>query len=166
MRSLLPPPEMLRTDSAAPETDSAAGSPPSASPSSSHSETLPGGIAPSRILLAKTLSDAGMRVLGYDPLAGPAARTLLQYDAVVVDSLVDCVRDAAAVVVTTPDAMFQNLSAKDLRAVKKRVLVVDFWRILGDRLRGEEGIDYLPAGRCHDDGSAGERLAKLWRESG
>jgi hypothetical protein len=71
-------------------------------------------------------------------------------------------RDAVGVVVTTPDAAFRNLSAKDLRGGRSKVLVVDFWRILSDQLDGESAIDYLPAGRCHDELVAGERLSKLW----
>jgi hypothetical protein len=60
-------------------------------------------------------------------------------------------RDADVVIVATPDPEFTQLAAADFQAEGRTVLVVDFWRILSDRLSGAAGIDYLPYGRGADD---------------
>jgi UDPglucose 6-dehydrogenase len=115
------------------------------------------------ILIAKALSDAGMRVLAYDPLAASAARTVLQYEAVVVDSLESCLRDATVVAIATPDDAFKRLTAANLRRADGReVTVVDFWRILDGELAGKDGIRYVPIGRCLDQDRSARGVESLW----
>jgi UDPglucose 6-dehydrogenase len=116
------------------------------------------------IFMARALSNAGMRVLGYDPLAGGAARTVLQYEAVVVDTMEECLRGAGVVVVATPDPVFERLTAAQLLGDKERVTVIDFWRVLA-RLEGEAGIHYVAAGRGPRDLDSTAGLDAMWRES-
>jgi UDPglucose 6-dehydrogenase len=114
------------------------------------------------IFLAKALSEAGLRVIGYDPLAAAPARTALQYHTVVEDSVEGALRDATLVLVTTPDDRFKNLTAGQIRGDKPEVTVVDFWRCMEQNLSGQPGIRYLPVGRCWDEPQAVESLKKLW----
>lgn len=116
------------------------------------------------VYMARALADAGMRVLGFDPLAGSAARTVLQYEAVVVDSVEECLRDATVVVIATPDPVFSRLSAAELRGGKEQVTVIDFWRVLASQLEGQDGIRYLAAGRWAGDDEVSKELETLWRE--
>lgn len=117
------------------------------------------------ILMAKAMSDAGMRVLAYDPLAGQAARTVLQYEAVVVDSLESCLRDATVVAVATPDEAFKRLKVADLLGSgKSEVMVVDFWRILDAELEGKDGIRYIPIGRCVESDRFARGVEMLWSD--
>ena len=114
------------------------------------------------IYLARALSDAGYRVLGYDPLAGPNADVALKYKALVVDSLETCLAEADAVLITTMDAQFTALSAEDFARGDRRVTVVDFWRCMSAKLAGHPMINYVPMGRCLDDAGAAVALHELW----
>ena len=100
----------------------------------------------------------GIRVIGYDPLAGDMATAELNGQAVVLDSLKDCLAQADVVLVATPDPEFVALTAADFSDGSRRVVVIDFWRILADKLAGQPGIEYAPYGR---GGSSDQHLAKL-----
>jgi len=115
------------------------------------------------VLLARALSEAGLRVMGYDPLAGQAARTALQYHIVVVDSLTEALRDATTVLVTTPDDCFRRLTPEQVRGDKPQVTVVDFWRCVEKNLAGQPNIRYLPIGRCWNEAEAATTLSRLWQ---
>lgn len=112
------------------------------------------------MVLVNALADRGLRVVAYDPLAGAAAADELRGRARVADSLRDCLRDADVVLVATPDAEFQSLTSNDFPA-SRRVLVIDFWRILADRLNGVGHIQYVPYGRAEDSTGA-DALHQLW----
>ena len=95
------------------------------------------------MIVVRALLDRGIQVVAYDPLAGRAADLELGGRARVVDSVRACVCDADVVLIATPDPEFQSLTADDFPN-GSRVLVVDFWRILGDRLTNQPRIDYWP----------------------
>ncbi|MCS7220810.1 MAG: nucleotide sugar dehydrogenase [Anaerolineae bacterium] len=114
------------------------------------------------IYLAKALSKVGARVVAYDPLAGEAARAELRDQAVVLDSLKDCLAQADVVLITTPDPIFQTLTAADFNRNNSNVIVVDCWRILSRKLAGHPHIRYIPIGCSVDDEANAMRLAKLW----
>ena len=59
------------------------------------------------VALALTMAEAGMRVIGYDPLASDGARSALRDKALVAESIDAALVDAALVVVTTPDECFR-----------------------------------------------------------
>jgi len=114
------------------------------------------------IFLAKALSDAGMRVIGYDRLAADPARSALQYHALVSDNLSEALKDADAVVIATPDDEFKALSADDLAGDKENITVIDCWRLLSDTLKDADRVTYVPLGRDMDLGIAGNVFHELW----
>lgn len=112
------------------------------------------------IYFAEALARAGVRVVAYDPLAGDLASTDLWDLVVVLDSLADCLAQAQVVLITTPDPMFKGLTEKDFSS--KQTTVVDFWRILDEKLSNKANIRYIPIGRSTDDKANAERLARVW----
>lgn len=115
------------------------------------------------IYLCRALGDAGLRVIGYDPLARAEARVALRDHALVADSIEQCLRDAECVLVTTPDDVYKALKPEDYIGNKKSVTVVDFWRCLPESVRKHPGIRYVPMGRCMDNKAAIRKLEGLWR---
>jgi UDPglucose 6-dehydrogenase len=114
------------------------------------------------IYLCLTLSGRGLRVIGYDPLAGQEARAALRYHALIADSLAECIKDATTILITTPDEVYRALKPSDLLGEKESVTVVDFWRCMSDSVQRHPSIRYIPAGRCIDDDAAVAKLKKLW----
>lgn len=114
------------------------------------------------VFLARAFADAGMRVVGFDPLAGPGARQAFQDHVFVADSLDAAIRDASLIIVTTPDTEFKALAPDQLLAGKSSVTVVDFWRCMHVAIQDYPGIRYIPMGRFREELSAGSRLAELW----
>jgi UDPglucose 6-dehydrogenase len=115
------------------------------------------------IAICRALSDAGFRVLGYDPLAGQSAEAILKYRTLVVHSLEECLADAEAVFITTRDPAFTGLTAGELLAGRPRMTVVDFWRCMPEAVTRHPAIDYVPVGRCLDDEACSARLHTLWK---
>ncbi len=114
------------------------------------------------IYLAKALSKAGARVIGYDPMAGEVARNELAYYALVMDSMATCLEQAEIVLITTPDPAFKTLTASHFGDRSFPVTVIDFWRILDKQLCNGPKINYIPIGRSVDDETNSTRLAELW----
>jgi len=113
------------------------------------------------IYLARLLAGLGVRVLGYDPLANEMTRVELQDQALILESLEECISQADMVLITTPDPIFRSLNAADFDE-NSSVIVVDFWRILEKELAGRENIRYIPVGRSLDDEANAQRLQELW----
>jgi UDPglucose 6-dehydrogenase len=113
------------------------------------------------IALAKAVAKTGARVLAFDPLAGPAARTELADHALVMDSLAPCLEQADVVMVTTPDPQFRTLRAADFP--RRPVTVIDFWRILKGALTNQDGIHYVATGNSRDDAANTVCLQQLWQ---
>jgi len=116
------------------------------------------------IFIAKAFLEHGSRVLAYDPLAGEAANVELGGRVLILDNACDCLRDADVVLVATPDPEFRELTAADFQAEGRTVIVVDFWRILSDRLANATGIEYVPYGRRSPDAESSV-LRELWRDT-
>ena len=116
------------------------------------------------IVMAKAFLEYGSRVLAYDPLAGEAANLELGGRVLILDNARDCLRDADVVLIATPDPEFKELAARDFQVEGRTVVVVDFWRILSDRLSNTEGIDYLPYGRRSADAES-QVLRDLWSDT-
>lgn len=117
------------------------------------------------VYLARALADAGYRVLGYDPLAGESATSVLQGHALITDSIADCVKEAKAILITTADPAFEGLTASQVSREGEQVVVVDFWRSLAHAFENQPGIHYLPIGRCVDDGAASVVLTQTWGDA-
>jgi UDPglucose 6-dehydrogenase len=114
------------------------------------------------IALALAMAEAGMRVIGYDPLASEGARSAFRDKALVAESIDAALVDAEVVVVATPDDAFRALGAEDLLGGKDSVTVVDCWRCLDSSVTTHSKINYVPLGRCLDDASAAARLVTIW----
>ena len=114
------------------------------------------------LAIAYALSKAGVRVVGFDPLAGEMAFNELHGQIVVLDSIEECLRQAEAVLIATPDPAFAGLTAEDFRNDWAEVLVIDFWRLLKDKLANQSHIKYVPFGYGDDDQANTKRLKELW----
>jgi UDPglucose 6-dehydrogenase len=114
------------------------------------------------VALSLSMAEAGMRVIGYDPLASDGARSAFRDKALVAESIEAALADAALVVVTTPDAHFCALKAEDFLGDKASITVVDCWRCLDPSVMNHPRINYVPLGRCLDDGPAAGVLEAIW----
>jgi len=113
------------------------------------------------LYIAGALSKAGARVVGFDPLAGEMALNELHGQIVVLDSIEKCLQQADAVLIATPDPAFKDLTAEDFRNDHAEVLVVDFWRLLKDKLTNQPNIKYVAFG-YGDNQTNTKRLKELW----
>ncbi len=114
------------------------------------------------IYIAQHLSKHGLRVVAYDPMSNEMALEDIRRNIVVLDSIEECLSQAEAVLITTPDPAFKKLSAADFKNDWSKVLVVDFWRLLRERLENEPGINYLGIGLSENDAANSARLKELW----
>jgi hypothetical protein len=86
----------------------------------------------------------------------------IRRDIVVLDSIEECLKQAEAVLITTPDPLFKKLTPDDFRNDRSEVLVLDLWRILQNKLAGQKHIKYIPFGNGEDDAANTARLNELW----
>ena len=114
------------------------------------------------VYIAQHLSKSGVRVVAYDPMSGEMALDEIRRNIVVLDSVGECLNQAEAVLITTPDPAFDNLTASDFKNEWSEVLVFDFWRKFTGRLKGQTGIKYVGIGTSEDDDANTARLKKLW----
>jgi UDPglucose 6-dehydrogenase len=114
------------------------------------------------VALALSMAEAGMRVIGYDPLASEGARSAFRDKALVAESIDAALIDAGLVVVTTPDECFRTLKADDFLGSKESVTIVDCWRCLDPSVTNHPEINYVPLGRSLDDASAASVLEGIW----
>src|SRR5262249_29085549 len=82
------------------------------------------------VALAERLVQRGHDVVAYDPKALAAAEGRVRHAFRVASSAVDCVRQAATVVVMTPWPEFRDLPAAAFALVHGRKTVIDCWRLL------------------------------------
>ncbi len=113
------------------------------------------------IYLAKALSKGGWRVLGYDPLANASARLELQYHALVIDSLEECVHQSDVIIIANPDPAFKTIITS-IRSSNKRV--IDFWRLLDADMADAQPGQYIPYGRSRNDAHFDDVLKTLWSQ--
>lgn len=114
------------------------------------------------VYIAKHLSKHGIRVVAFDPMSPEMTLEEIRRDIVVLDSIDECLKQAEAVLITTPDPVFKALSADDFKNEWSQVLVFDFWRILREKLDGQQHIRYVATGVSEDDAANTARLKSLW----
>jgi UDPglucose 6-dehydrogenase len=114
------------------------------------------------VYLARALSDAGVRVIGFDPLAADEARRELRDHAVILRDIGSCLAQADCVVITTPEPAFRTLQAADFPNKNPPIVVFDCWRILRNELKDKSHIKYIPLGVGSDDQSTAMKLKSLW----
>ncbi len=117
------------------------------------------------LYLARALAAAGVRVVGYDPLANEMARHDLTDKVVILEDLASCLQQADAVVITTPDPQFGDLQAADFPQKSPPVVVYDCWRILREKLESADHLRYVALGVGADEPSHRTRLQELWSEN-
>ena len=118
------------------------------------------------VYIARQLSKSGLRVVAFDPMSGEMALDDIRRDIVVLDSIEECLSQAEAVLITTPDPAFKSLTANDFKNEWPEVLIFDFWRLLRDRLGNNPQIKYVGIGTGEDDEANTARLKKLWASTG
>ena len=114
------------------------------------------------VSLARYLSKAGFRVVAFDPMSREMALEDLRRDILVLDSISECISQAQAILITTPDPVFGALSAADLENSWSEVLVFDFWRILSEKLSNNPRVKYVGIGLSENDTANADRLKRLW----
>ncbi len=114
------------------------------------------------VYIARHLSKNGIRVVAYDPMSAEMPLEDLRGEIVILDSLEECLGQAEAVLITTPDPIFQALAASDFKNQWTEVLVFDFWRILREKLDASPHIKYVGIGLGDDDAANSARLKALW----
>ena len=115
------------------------------------------------VAIARHLSKSGLRIVAFDPMSDQMDIEELRREIVVLDSVKECLAQAEAVLITTPDPAFKQLAAKDFSNEWNEVLVCDFWRILKDKLENQPHINYVGVGLSEDETANSARLKKLWR---
>ena len=114
------------------------------------------------VFIARQLSKSGVRVVAFDPMSGEMALDEIRRDIVVLDSVEECLKQADAVLITTPDPFFSKLSLDDFRNNNSDMMVFDFWRILRGTLDGQKHVRYFAFGIGEDDLANTARLNQLW----
>lgn len=114
------------------------------------------------VAIARHLSRSGMRVVAYDPMSADMQIEELRREIVVLNSIEECLSQAEAVLITTPDKAFTSLAADDFRNQWANVLVVDFWRLLREKLEKQPHIQYVGIGLSENDANNTARLKAIW----
>jgi UDPglucose 6-dehydrogenase len=114
------------------------------------------------IFLARELAAAGLRVIGYDPLAKEMARHELTDKVVVLENLKVCLQQADAVVIATPDPEFLAIEPSDFPQKNPSMVVFDCWRILRKKLGSVTHVRYMGLGIGIDNATQSARLKELW----
>jgi UDPglucose 6-dehydrogenase len=118
------------------------------------------------IFLAKALSRHNLTVIGFDPLANKTAKYELKDHIQIKESIGECLENADVVLITTQDPAFSSLKIKDFQKDNKKILVVDFWRLLKKELSEKPGIQYMPVGQGIDKEANVNTLKKMWTNPG
>ena len=112
--------------------------------------------------IAYRLSSEGFRVVAFDPMSEQIESAEIRRHIVILNSIHECLSQAEAVLITTPDAAFRDLTSANFRNEWAEVLVIDLWRLLRNELTNKPGIKYVAVGLSEDDNANAERLKKLW----
>ena len=114
------------------------------------------------VFVATHLSKVGYRVVAFDPMSKDMSLDELRRNIVVVDSIGESLSQAEAVLITTPDPAFKNLTAADFANDWAEVVVMDFWRLLRAELESSPRIKYMAVGLSENDNRNSRRLRSLW----
>ncbi|HVF46263.1 MAG TPA: UDP-glucose/GDP-mannose dehydrogenase family protein, partial [Pyrinomonadaceae bacterium] len=114
------------------------------------------------VYVARQLSKNGLRVVAFDPMSAEMALNDIRRDIVVLGSIEECLAQADAVLITTPDPAFKVLKADDFNRDEKEIVVFDFWRLLRGELEDDARIKYIGIGIGEDDDATTAALEALW----
>jgi len=97
------------------------------------------------LLLAQTLSAAGIPVTVYDPAGMANAKKVLDNSVIFAGSTEECVRFADVIVIATAWDEFKQVSPAILRRSSTPRVLLDCWRVLDAKLYGPV-VEYIPLG--------------------
>lgn len=97
------------------------------------------------LLLAQTLSAAGIPVVVYDPAGMANAKKVLDASVIFAGSTEECVRFADVIVIATAWDEFKQVSPAILRRSSTPRVLLDCWRVLDAKLYGPV-VEYIPLG--------------------
>ena len=116
------------------------------------------------VYIAQLLAENGIHVVAYDPMSSDMTLGGLQQQIVIASSIKECVAQASAILITTPDPEFSGLSAEDLRNEQQETIVFDFWRLLRTKLVGQPNMKYIAIGTDADNDLNTACLTDLWSD--
>ncbi|HLF70432.1 MAG TPA: UDP binding domain-containing protein, partial [Actinomycetota bacterium] len=96
--------------------------------------------------LAEELIDAGARVVGYDPVAGPAAAERVARLGL-TDDIYDGAVEAHCLVIATDWPEFAEIDLVRLKGIMTHPIIVDARNLLSPLAAQEAGFTYIPTGR-------------------
>jgi UDPglucose 6-dehydrogenase len=114
------------------------------------------------IILAERLSHRSFNIIGYDPLANENAKLELKEKITIMNSRSECIAQADAVIIATPDPEFLHIEPSDFP--DKEVVVYDCWRLLKDKLNNVPNIKYYALGLERGSEYIKDQLQSLWEE--
>lgn len=114
------------------------------------------------IQMVRSLAQMGLHVRAFDPLAGICARAELRDVCTVSDSLNECLAEADAVIIATPDPVFKTLTSANFENGRGETIVFDAWRILKNKLSGHPKIRYMAGGIGANTIESSSMLRQLW----
>ncbi len=112
--------------------------------------------------IAIDLGKRGFRVVAFDPMSGEMEVDRMRRHIIIFDSLEECLKQSEVVLITTPDPVFAGLEPPDFKNEWSEIIVIDFWRLLKDKLQNAPGIKYIAVGRGEDDAAGRAKLKDLW----
>lgn len=93
--------------------------------------------------LASELSEAGLSVRVYDPVAMESARRVLGDRVTYAPTLRQCLSGTDGILIANPDKEFISLKLDDL---PRNVVIVDAWRLLPDEISKDSKVRYVALG--------------------
>ncbi|MDW8236201.1 MAG: UDP binding domain-containing protein [Bacteroidia bacterium] len=99
------------------------------------------------IYLARYLSEKGISLCGYDPVAQENARRVLGDSVEWMSSAEACIENAAVVVIPTPWPQFKGIAPSVWQPIARTRKVIDCWRFLPE-LAQLTRVQYIPLGQA------------------
>ncbi len=112
------------------------------------------------IAIAGQLAEGGYDVTVFDPVATDAAKKMLGDAVQYPNSVLDCVRDAAIIVLVTDWPEFHSVSYQTSTCVPRPV-IIDGWRVLRPSAESLDGLSYRAVGIGHPNCETQERLRRF-----
>lgn len=100
------------------------------------------------IELAQMLTDHGVPIIVYDPLAMSHTRKVLGHRALYASSIEECIQEADVVVLATPCSQFRGLRPELFARNPHRRVLIDCWRLLQPATLGDT-VEYVTVGSCN-----------------
>jgi UDPglucose 6-dehydrogenase len=112
------------------------------------------------IAIAKGIAEKGYEVAVFDPVAMEPAKKLLADTVRYSSDLLDCIRDAAVIVLATDWPEFRSVMHRTANCVPRPV-IIDGWRLLRQSSVLRDGMSYRAVGLGQPDLSTRERLRRF-----